>query len=264
MPATVVDAAGLTTLVPAGFRATPGSAPEPYTGSGWAREVVHDATGIVMVFIPAGSFTMGSPDTEAERDDDEGQHRVTLTRGFYLGKYEVTQDQWQRVMGENPARFADAGRKAPVERVSWEDCQAFCRKLGEGFRLPTEAEWEYAARGGPVSRGFTYSGSDHLDNVGWFNGNSGIRTIDVGQRRANELGLHDMSGNVFEWCQDGDGDYPSGAVIDPVDRSTGPERIFRGGAWNGNARNCRCANRASSMPTMRGGDLGLRLVRTTP
>ena len=164
-----------------------------------------------------------------------------------MGKYEVTQEQWETVMGRNPSRFR--GAKNPVENVNWNDCQVFIKKLnaripGGGFRLPTEAEWEFAARGGNRSHGYIYSGGNDINAVAWYYGNSGKRTHEVGQKAANELGLHDMSGNVWEWCADRYGDYSVLAQTDPVGPSSASYRVLRGGGWSFSAGSCRSAYRS--------------------
>jgi formylglycine-generating enzyme required for sulfatase activity len=217
--------------------------------------------GMRFVWIPPGSFTMGSPQNEEGRDSDEVQHRVTLTKGYWLGKYEVTQDQWRRVMGTNPSRFRSCGGKCPVEQVSWNDVQEFIRKLnaaesGNPYRLPTEAEWEYAARAGTT--GLRHR--EH-DAVAWYEGNSGRTTHPVGTKAANDWGLHDMLGNVWEWTADWHGAYPGGAVTDPQGPPQGSVRVYRGGSWVSYARVCRSANRNWSVPSNRISFLGFRLAR---
>jgi len=173
-----------------------------------------------MVYVEGGTFTMGGTSEQGSDafDDEKPTHRVTLS-AFHIGKYEVTQGLWREVMGSNPS-LNKAGDDYPVERVSWEDCQEFVRKLnartGLKFRLPTEAEWEYAARGGRKSRGYKYSGSNSLGDVAWYEANSGGGTHPVGRKSPNELGLYDMSGNVWEWCQDWYGDYGSSSQTDPA------------------------------------------------
>jgi formylglycine-generating enzyme required for sulfatase activity len=240
-----------------------------------------------MVRVPAGSFVMGSPGDEAERGDDEVQHQVTLSRSFWIGKTEVTQGLWLSLMGSNPSKFY--GDAQPVERVSWCDAVAFANRLSVreglpaayggvdqcktskgdsvvwdrssvGYRLPTEAEWEYAARGG---RGHAYAGAGEAGAVAWTNANAGGVTHPVGQKAANGYGLHDMSGNVFEWCWDRYGDY-GGASTDPTGSSSGPSRVIRGGAWFDDPRGARVADRSRSGPGIGVYYLGLRLVRTIP
>ena len=210
-----------------------------------------------MIYVAPGTFTMGSPASEEGRSDDETQHQVTLTKGFWLGKYEVTQEQWQSVMGGNPSRFKDGNR--PVECVSWKDCQSFINKINLqqncGARLPTETEWEYACRAGSTE---TYGGNGNLDDMGWYSGNSGRGTYPVGQKQANAWGFHDMHGNVYEWCEDWYGDYGT-ATTDPVGPASGVNRVLRGGNWSHKARSCRSAVRSWSSPGSRRGSNGLRL-----
>ncbi|MBO5942648.1 MAG: formylglycine-generating enzyme family protein [Bacteroidales bacterium] len=179
-----------------------------------------------MVYVSGGSFMMGSDDSDAS-PDVRPAHRVTLD-GFRIGRYEVTQELWEAVMGNNPSYFK--GSRRPVENVSWDDCQTFIRRLnsltGHNFKLPTEAQWEFAARGGNSSNGYKYSGSNYIDNVAWYEGNSGGRTHNVGTKSPNELGIYDMSGNVFEYC---DGEYE---FYDRHSKIAGDfTRVARGGGW---------------------------------
>ncbi len=187
-------------------------------------------------------------------------------------KYEVTQELWHAVMGSNPSGFTSANgytydQYRPVESVSWEDCQEFISKLnqmtGKTFRLPTEAEWEYAARGGNKSKGYKYAGSNTLGNVAWYDGNSGSTTHPVGQKTPNELDLYDMSGNVLEWCQDWYGDYGSGSQTNPMGPSYGSDRVFRGGSWENSARNCGVSGRFLFSPNQHCTNLGLRLAASS-
>ncbi|MCC6463308.1 MAG: SUMF1/EgtB/PvdO family nonheme iron enzyme [Saprospiraceae bacterium] len=215
-----------------------------------------------MVLVKGGTFTMGSPKTEADRSDDETQHPVTLS-DFEIGKYPVTQQLWQDIMGNNPSGFK--GDDLPVEKVSWDDVQDFLQKLnarypGQRYRLPTEAEWEYAARGGNQSKGFIYAGGNNLDEVGWYAGNSELKTHPVGQKKANELGLYDMSGNVWEWCADWYGAYPSGPQTNPPGPEPGSSRVIRGGSWYYNPQDCRVAYRHHWRPGGRGSNVGFRLA----
>jgi len=276
---------------------------------GLPLEVKSAKTGIVFRLIPAGSLTMGSPRTEqdamvragARRDfvEDEIEHEVTLSKAFYCGKYEVTQGQWEQVMGTNPSYFKDAGKDAPVEQVSWSDCQAFVKKLCEmegvpegTYRLLTEAEWEYACRAGTQTA--LYNGdlvikglndAPALDGISWYGGNSGVEyaggfdssnwrekqynhsragTHVVGGKQANAFGLHDMIGNGWEWCQDWYGRYATGAVTDPLGPRSGDFRVYQGGSWDSLAWDCWSANRYGYTPGARILNLGLRLARTMP
>jgi formylglycine-generating enzyme required for sulfatase activity len=215
-----------------------------------------------MVFVQGGTFQMGSPDKDKEAySDEKPQHEVTV-RDFEIGKYPVTQKLWQEILGANPSHFKGCD-DCPVENVSWGDVQEFLKKLntrypGQNYRLPTEAEWEYAARGGRLSKGFTYAGSNDLKEVGWFYKNSDNTTHPVGGKKANELGLHDMSGNVWELCADWYGDYPSGDQTNPTGPTEGLGRVGRGGSWS-DARCC-CVGRNLLTPAGRYGHLGFRLA----
>ena len=218
-----------------------------------------------MVYVEGGTFDMGAT-TEQGSDAYSGEkpvHSVTLS-GYYIGKCEVTQELWEAVMGSNPSNFK--GAQNPVESVSWNDCQEFVSRLnsltGRTFRLPTEAEWEYAARGGNKSRHYKYSGSDNIDDVAWHDGNSGGSTHAVGTKAANELGIYDLSGNVWEWCSDWYGFYNEGAETNPQGPLSvyPPFRVLRGGSWGNDARGCRVSNRNLSGPGNSNGHSGLRLV----
>ena len=219
---------------------------------------------IDMVKVEAGTFMMGATyEMQKPYDDEKPVHQVTLTNNYYMGKYEVTQSLWQVVMGSNPSKFK--GDDLPVERVSWNDCQEFISKLnsmtGRKFRLPTEAEWEYAARGGKKSRGCQYSGSSNISKVAWYDdGNSGRKTHPVGTKQANELGIYDMTGNVLEWCQDRYSSYLSSSQTNPIGANSGSHRVRRGGSWDYAAVYCRSSYRYSDRPDRRNGDLGFRLV----
>ena len=216
-----------------------------------------------MVWVEGGTFRMGATSEQGSDaySDEKPVHSVTLS-GYYIGKTEVTQALWKVVMGSNPSSCK--GDNLPVEQVSWNDCQKFIRKLnaltGQNFRLPTEAEWEFACRGGNNSRGYKYSGSNYIDNVAWYDGNSGDKTHPVGTKAPNELGIYDMTGNVWEWCADWYGDYSSGAQTNPKGPYDGSDRVCRGGGWGSLARLCRSSNRSYSYPTYRDGSLGLRLA----
>ena len=216
-----------------------------------------------MVRVEGGTFTMGC--TPEQGDDcydwEKPAHSVTLSN-YYMGETEVTQALWKAVMGSNPSCFK--GDNLPVEQVSWYDAQEFIEKLnrltGRTFRLPTEAEWEYAARGGSKSRGYKYSGSNSIDAVAWYYGNSAEKTHSVKGKQANELGLYDMSGNVYEWCSDWYGDYSSSLQRDPGGPFIGSDRVLRGGCWRNNAQNCRVSYRDYIAPSYRSFSLGFRLV----
>ena len=212
-----------------------------------------------MIGVEGGTFQMGQ---SADGHNATPVHSVTLS-SYSIGETEVTQALWKAVMGSNPSNWQ--GDNLPVEKVSWNDCQTFIRNLnqltGETFRLPTEAEWEFAAKGGRQSRGFTYSGNTNLDNVAWYSNNSGYETHPVATKSPNELGIYDMSGNVWEWCQDWYGSYSSSAQTNPTGPASGSNRVNRGGGWYSNAANCRTANRDVDTPSSTGRDLGLRLAR---
>lgn len=226
-------------------------------------ELVYGSHRYKMVYVEGGSFDMGAtPEQVSLKEDEKPVHRVTLS-SFYIGQTEVPQWLWKAVMGRNPSCWK--GDNLPVETVSWSDCQKFLRKLnsitGEHFLLPTEAQWEYAARGGNKSKGYRYSGSNELGAVGWYAADSGNRTHDVGLKASNELGLYDMSGNVMEWCSDWYGDYPNGSVINPTGAATGSDRVCRGGNWWRAETNCRLAYRSYGDPVLTCNEYhGLRLV----
>ena len=188
---------------------------------------------------------------------------MCIRDSYYIGQTEVTQELWEAVMGSNPSYFTGDNRR-PVENVSWNDCQEFIEKLnrltGKNFRLPTEAEWEYAARGGSKSRGYKYSGSNNPDAVAWYDDNSGGKTHPVAQKQSNELGLYDMNGNVFEWCQDWYGAYSSNSQTNPTGASRGSRRVLRGGNWNYDARIVRVSRRSYRTPDGRNFNFGLRLA----
>ena len=282
--------------IPPGFEMLKGAASD---SKGRASEIRHKATGIEMVYVAPGVFMMGSPSSEKNMRENETQHKVKLTKAYYIGKYEVTQEQWKKVTGKSPSKFK--GTDLPVEQVTWDECRLFCKKLngmaassdpaaaqelntdgGCHFRLPSEAEWEYAARGGNRNKGFIYSGGNNLDKVGWYyensgdsrlsdstwgidksNGNNG-RTHPVGRKSANELGIYDMSGNIWEWCSDLLGDYPAGEGTDPSGAATGSQRVHRGGGWYGVSWICRSAARSGLTPDNCGCYLGLRIVLDIP
>ena len=257
-----------------------------------ARQRVKDLTpqaAAKMVLVKGGNFTMG--DLLGEGDTDEKPlHSVTVS-DFYLGKYELTVREYLAFANETKSRYPEwleAGSQYnintgtddhykklgtalreennPIVGISWDDAVAYCAWLsarnGGQYRLPTEAEWEYAARGGQQSKGYTYSGSNTLDEVGWYSSNAGGKTHAVGGRKANELGLFDMSGNVWEWCGDWYGTYPAGAQTNPTGPAKGDYRVYRGGGWHNDPRGCRAANRSDDPPTNRAYYLGFRLARS--
>lgn len=215
-----------------------------------------------MVAVGGGTFTMGATSEQGSdaTDYEKPAHEVTLS-DYYIGQTEVTQALWKAVMGSNPSNHK--GDNLPVEQVSLHDCQVFIQKLnqltGKQFRLPTEAEWEYAARGGRKSRGYKYAGSNDIGSVAWYWDNSGNGTHPVATKQANELGVYDMSGNVWEWCSDWYGDYQSSSQSDPQGPSSGSNRVRRGGGYYFIAMSCRVSYRSFNSPGYRGGDLGLRL-----
>ncbi len=217
-------------------------------------------SGLEMVAVEGGTFTMGSPKTEKDRGEDECEHSVTVS-SFNIGKYEVTQADWMEVMGTNPSKFNKENcQECAVETVSWDDAQEFLKKLnarfpGRNYRLPTEEEWEYAARGGKKGKRSIYSGDNLIGNVAWYGGNSGNKTHPVGERKANDLGLYDMSGNVWEWCDD---------TYKPYAGCSGEAnflRVFRGGSWGDGPKYCRVAVRGRVNPLGRHDDVGFRVVQ---
>ncbi len=224
-----------------------------------------------MVYVEGGTFTMGAT-SEQGKDaykDEKPTHSVTLS-SYYMGETEVTQALWEAVMG-SPASYNGGwtseygvGNNYPAYRVSWEDCQTFINRLnsltGQQFHLPTEAQWEYAARGGSKSRGYKYSGSSDVGSVAWYDGNGSSTTHPIKTKSPNELGLYDMSGNVWEWCSDWYGSYSSGSQTNPTGASSVSYRVFRGGSWFNNARNCRVSYRRYSAPSGRSYNIGLRLA----
>ena len=220
-----------------------------------------------MIPVEGGTFTMGATAEQGSYawPDESPTHQVTLS-SYSIGQTEVTQALWLAVMGTNPSTYT-GNLQRPVEKVSWNDCQTFITRLneltGKNFRLPTEAEWEFAARGGNKSQHYKYAGSNDIDAVAWYWGNIPLQTTGtqpVATKAPNELGLYDMSGNVWEWCQDWWGSYSSAAQADPTGPETGSYRVYRGGSWDSDARDCRVSRRDSYSPSGRGSDLGLRLA----
>ena len=218
-----------------------------------------------MIKVKGGTFTMGGTAEQGSDiySDEIPTHRVTLS-DYYIGQTEVTQALWKAVMGKNPSEFK--GKNRPVENVSWNDCQTFIRKLnkltGRHFRLLTEAEWEYAARGGNCSRGYKYSGGNSLGTVAWYADNSDDTTHEVKTKQPNELGIYDMSGNVVEWCNDwfSEDYYTESQVSNPKGPSSGPYHLARGGGWGFEARSCRVVYRDGDKDDLRCSGFGLRLA----
>jgi formylglycine-generating enzyme required for sulfatase activity len=262
----------------------------------WARHLgqaveLTNSIGMKLVLIPAGDFQMGSPESESDRDSDETQHRVRLTKPFYLGMHEVTQAEYERVMGTNPSAFSRSGDRServsgqdtsrfPVETVSWEEAVEFCRKLsampgeraaGRVYRLPTEAEWEFACRAGttePFHFGSQLNGRDANCDGNYPYGTTTKgpyleRPTTVGSYGANGFGLFDMHGNVWEWCSDWYDGYASTAVDDPTGPTSGSNRVLRGGGWHDYARRCRSADRSRHTPDYRISKLGFRLASSS-
>ena len=224
---------------------------------------VKDGISIDMVYVEAGTFVMGAtPEMKSPYDDEKPKHRVTLTNDYYIGKYEVTQALWKAVMGDNPSKFK--GENLPVEQVSWNDCQIFIGKLNKitskTFRLPTEAEWEYAARGGKKSKGYRFSGSKDPYKVAWYISNSENKSHPIGSRQANELNIYDMSGNVSEWCQDTYSKYEKTSQINPIGASNELNRVIRGGSWIANGWHCHSSDRGAHSPDWSYSSLGFRLA----
>jgi len=239
-------------------------------GIGYGEEIEFTTTildNIEMVNVQGGTFEMGSNDGYNEEgfNDEIPIHSVILS-SFEIGKYEVTQGQWKKVMGDNPSHLK--GDLLPVDRVSWDDVQTFILKLNEQtgleYRLPTEAEWEFAARGGVLSDSTTYAGSNTIDDVAWYDANSGNKPHNVGGKQANELGIYDMSGNVYEWCNDwySSSYYSSSPTENPQGPSMGYYRIFRGGSWYFVADRLRVTHRNSYYPNSKNYYLGFRLARS--
>ena len=237
-----------------GASVPPGAAAEP--------DLIANSIDMKLKLIQPGTFTMGCESHEA-CDDEKPAHQVTLTRPFYLGVYPVTQAEYERVTGSTPSHFK--GPKRPVETISWKHAQELCRKLSEReraeYRLPTEAEWEYACRAGSTTEYCFGDEERRLGDYAWFRNNSGRETHDVGQKAPNAWGLHDMHGNVWEWCQDWKASYPADAQTDPTGPASGAARVLRGGTWYTLARRCRSAYRDSAAPDQRNRDVGCRVVR---
>ncbi len=237
-------------------------------------KTITNSIGMKLVLIPKGTFMMGSPIEEEGAENDEEQHQVTIGKDYYLGVTEVTQGQYEKVMGTNPSYFQKRViRKSdssmyPVEQVSWEDAVEFCKKLsdlpeekkaGRVYRLPTEAEWEYACRAGSKAAYSFGANSKTLGDYAWFGENSGGQNL-VGEKKANAWGLYDMHGNVWEWCSDWYGVYPKGSVSDPSGPSEGSVRVNRGGSWFNVAAFCRSAYRYRNAPSYRSLNVGFRVA----
>ena len=238
---------------------------EPATKDTVIETSFTNSIGMEFIRIPAGTFMMGSPDSATEAfDNEKPAHRVTISQPFYLGKYPVTQAQWEVVMGNNPSRFK-GNPNLPVESVSWNDVPAFMRKLneregGRAYRLPTEAEWEYACRAGTTTIYSFGNDAAQLGDYAWYNENSGGETHPVGEKQPNPWGLYDMHGNVWEWVQDWYSPYTAEAVTDPIGPATGAARVIRGGGWVSSARFARSAYRVWRPPGYRHDDLGFRCL----
>jgi len=254
---------------------SPAEEQSPAAATGGQPKEVVNTIGMKLVLIPAGTFTMGSPIEEEGANDNEEQHQVTISKDYYLGVTEVTQGQYEKVMGTNPSYFQKRViRKSdssmyPVEQVSWEDAVEFCKKLsdlpeeekaGRIYRLPTEAEWEYACRAGSKTAYSFGENSESLGDYAWFGDNSNDRTHPVGEKKANAWGLYDMHGNVWEWCSDWLGDYWSKPQKDPRGPSYGASRVKRGGSWDAGPNLVRCAERYFNTPELRLNGTGFRLV----
>jgi formylglycine-generating enzyme required for sulfatase activity len=226
---------------------------------------ITNSIGMKLVLIPKGKFTMGSPESEKGRQKDETQHEVTISKDYYLGVYEVTQSEYKQVMNKNPSNFQGEKIKGdssphPVDQVSWNDAVEFCKRLsglpeekkaGRVYRLPTEAEWEYACRAGSTTAYSFGESSQSLSDYAWFSNNSDDRTHPVGQKKPNAWGLYDMHGNVFEWCSDWYAEYPKGAVSDPAGPKVSSDSVYRGGCWYYGVAVCRSAHRRRFDPSLR-------------
>jgi formylglycine-generating enzyme required for sulfatase activity len=242
----------------------PASAPSAKVSETARIEIPGASASIEMVLVPAGSFSMGS---EKGGDDEKPVHKVTISKPFYIGACEVTQAQWEAVMGSNPSGFKGAAN--PVESVSWNECQEFIRKLNEkvpggGFRLPTEAEWEYVCRAGSTTEYCNGDGEEWLGEYAWYDANSGATTHPVGQKKPNGWGVYDMHGNVWEWCQDTGHDSYDGAPSNGSawESPAGSLRVIRGGGWGLNAQNCRSSFRYIIIPDYTLNFIGFRVSRT--
>lgn len=247
--------------------------PDPNTAGDTVLYIVNNVP-FKMIKVEGGSFRMGATSEQGYTDpqsNEEPTHSVVLS-SYYIGQTEVTQELWLEVMGTRPSKFR--GENYPVEQVSWDECQTFVQLLseitGKQFRLPTEAEWEFAARGGTKSQGYKYSGSNTINDVAWYLSTAGSSTHPVATKMPNELGLYDMSGNVYEWVADIYGSYSSTGQVNPTGPTSGSHRVYRGGNWHTAATKCRVSSRFSEYPSSRGdgygtsaynyGALGLRIA----
>jgi len=235
-----------------------------------SQTTIRNSLGMTFQLIPAGTFVMGSPIDELGRGTDETQYTVTFTESFYMQTTEVTQGQWEMLMGENPSSFTECGLNCPVEFISWEEAKAFIidlNAMGEGaYTFPTEAQWEYAARSGSnkafANGNISNTSTDiNMDAMGWYDSNSNSTPHAVAQKSPNNWGLYDMHGNVNEWCFDWYGTYPTGSVIDPTGPPSGTNRVLRSGGWYLEAQYCRSAERSYGSPSGRDIDIGFRLLR---
>jgi formylglycine-generating enzyme required for sulfatase activity len=240
-----------------------------------SSRTITNSIGMKLVLIPKGTFTMGLPIEEEGAENDEDQHQVTISKDYYFGITEVTQGQYEKVMGTNPSHFQKRViRKSdssmyPVETVSWEDAVEFCKRLselpeekkaGRVYRLPTESEWEYACRASSTTAYSFGASATSLGDYAWFRGNSDQQTHPVGEKQANAWGLYDMHGNVWEWCSDWYGDYPKGAVSDPIGPKEGPGRVIRGGGWFNGTADCRSAIRDRPDKSLRDNRISFRVA----
>lgn len=248
------------------------SVPRPRPRADSAEYQPANLVDLKFAYIPPGTFVMGSPEYELGRNNDEGQHEVNITRGFQIQITPVTVKQWRELMGKNPSCFPNPSEECSVDGISWNECQEFIRKLNQQgdatYRLPTESEWEYACRAGSTTSltngeltQLFCSLDSILDEVGWYCGNSGRKIHPVGRKHPNAWGLYDIHGNVFEWCHDCYGEYPSTPQEDPHGPVSGPGRVIRGGSWFSSAKSCRSASRSCWPPDSRGDFIGFRLVK---
>lgn len=254
-------------LVPNGFISKKGTLPEPHTKTGWAKEIIHKNTGIEMVFIPAGRFTMGSILTPGKIGfykgiwyDEDPPHNVSITKPMYMGKYEVTQGQWKKVMGTNPSSFKGIDN-LPVESVSFEECQQFLKIAGDGLQLPTEAQWEYDCRSGSKTDYCFGDDVNELKKYAWYRENSKDKTHNVGEKRPNSWGLYDMHGNVAEWCSDWFGKYLNEKQIDPKGPLSGTSKVVRGGAYLRSDIELRSSSRYEMPPDGHLEFVGFRVIK---